>query len=285
MNLERWLATSKKQLEASGVLTARLDASVLLAGILDKDKSFILAHPEFEIPVAKLAVLDKQIERRARHEPLAYIRGKSEFYGRDFEVNSHTLVPRPETEAMIELLLNQIEDGRWKTDDIQIVDVGTGSGCLAITAKLEVLAAEVIATDISEASIKTALKNAQKLQADVEFCQGNLLEPIQSSVLKPQSIILANLPYVPDNHTINPAAMHEPKHAIFGGPDGLEVYRKLFEQISAREIKPKFVFTESLPFQHQELSRIANQSGYKKKTSADFIQVFELVNLSERPQA
>ena len=217
-------------------------------------------------------VLNKQIERRAKHEPWPLCEEKSEFYGREFLVTPDTLEPRSETETMIDLLKLQtaplIKDG-----PLYIVDVGTGSGCLGITAKLELSKAEVVATDISKACIKIAERNAKKLGADVEFWEGDLLEPLKDQNL---DVLLCNLPYVPDSHTVNEAAMFEPKLAIFGGFDGLDLYRKLFEQIEKRSQKPKYIFTESMPFQHHALATIARDTGYTLEKTSDFIQV--LVN-------
>lgn len=272
MNLNDWLIQKTKQLKDAGVSTARLDCLVLLEDALGKDRSWLLAHPETECKGPTLTLLNEQIERRVGHEPLAYIRSKSEFYGREFLVTADTLEPRSETETMIDLLKKHIPTS-IRVRPLYIVDVGTGSGCLGVTAKLDLPETEVWATDISKECIKIAEKNAKKLKADVQFYEGNLLEALPAKTLQGPNIILANLPYVPDAHTINQAAMFEPKVAIFGGPDGLDIYRQLFLQMAA---KPHLVFTESLPFQHTELTQIAKAAGYKLKTSEDFIQVFEL---------
>lgn len=280
MILNEWLHSQAKYLSGEGITTARLDCLVLLADELKKDKSWLLAHPETVLMVQSLKKLNKHVERRAGHEPLAYIRGKSEFYGREFMVTRDTLEPRPETETMIDLLkqstkLHKLTDQRVRP--FEIVDVGTGSGCLAITARIELPDVEVVGVDISKKCLEIAKTNSRKLNADVKFHQGNLLETLPNSkyqIPKSQFAILANLPYVPDEHTINQAAMFEPKIAIFGGPDGLDLYRQMFSQINELEIKPCFIFTESLPFQHKELAQIAKNSGYKLKTSEDFIQVF-----------
>lgn len=272
MNISKWLSRSVKILNDIGIATARLDCLVLLEDALGKDRSWLLAHPETECKSPTLTLLNEQIERRVGHEPLAYIRGKSEFYGREFLVTADTLEPRSETETMIDLLKSHIPH-LLKDGPLYIVDVGTGSGCLGVTAKLEFPASTVYATDISEPCLEVARKNAENLKADVKFYMGNLLEALPAKSLPEPSIILTNLPYVPDAHTINQAAMFEPKVAIFGGPDGLDIYRQLFLQLTA---KPQLVFTESLPFQHTGLTQIAKAAGYKLKTSEDFIQVFEL---------
>jgi release factor glutamine methyltransferase len=276
MTISDWLQKGTQKLEAAGIGTAHLDVLVLLEDALGKDRSWLLAHPEMTVQGSTLYSLGRKIRRRAQHEPLAYIRGKTEFYGREFMVNKHVLEPRPESETMIDLALKVI-GYRLKViaEKRRVMDVGTGSGALAITAKLEVPDAEVVATDIDPKCLKISRQNARKLEADVKFLQGDLLEPLYN--LKPitYNLILANLPYVPDAFTINQAAMNEPRHAIFGGPDGLDLYRRLFGQIKALPVKPQYVVTESLPFQHEQLTNIAQSAGYQTERSADFIQVFQ----------
>lgn len=274
MSITEWLAENTKRLEKANIATARLDALILLEDATGKDRARLLAHSDEILSVMILSQLQVAIERRTRHEPLAYIRCKSEFYGREFKVTPATLQPRPETETMIELLLRQVKSKKLTAGSI--VDVGTGSGCLAITAKLELPERIVIATDINTDALGVARQNSQKLGADVEFYQGNLLQPLiglQSLTLSP-FIVLANLPYVPDNHTINQAAMQEPRTAIFGGPDGLDLYRELFRQLESGEWQVMNILTESLPFQHKALEQIANAAGFKLTQTEDFIQAF-----------
>jgi release factor glutamine methyltransferase len=274
MNIGDWSKKTHRLLEeTAAAATAKLDSLVLLEDIIKKDRAWILAHPEFELDVNSLHKLDSMIERRAKHEPLAYIRGKSEFYGREFMVSSATLQPRPETETMIDLLKKLDLPARPT-----IADIGTGSGAIAITAKLEIPQALVFATDIQPETLKIAQKNAQKLHTEVSFLQGNLLEPLYTLQVI-TSTLLCNLPYVPDSHTINQAAMQEPKIAIFGGGDGLDLYRQMFAQIDMRQKKTKYILTESLPFQHDTLIYIAKKSGYVEVEREDFILVFCLVEI------
>lgn len=279
MTIGEWLQTAIVQLQAAQIMTARLDVLVLLEDVLNKERSWLLAHPDQKLRSAQVEKLKSLLLRRISHEPLAYIRGKSEFYGREFAVNAHTLEPRPETETMIELLLKQVKSKKLKVESI--VDVGTGSGCIAITAALELPDTKVYATDIDKKCLEVAQVNAKSRGADVTFYRGNLLEPLSTfdfQLSTGKLSILANLPYVPDNHTINQAALHEPRHAIFGGTDGLEYYRELFSQIDVMAQKPTVVLTESLPPQHQTLADIASRSGYAVLESCDFIQCFRQAN-------
>jgi release factor glutamine methyltransferase len=270
MKCVQWLQNNTGLLKSSGIDTARLDTLVLLEDCIGKNRAHLLAYPELELTGEQITILDEQIKRRMSHEPLAYIRGRSEFYGRIFAVDKNVLVPRPESEMMIDVLLRLS-----MPESISIIDVGTGSGALSITAKLQLPQADVYATDIDRGCITLASQNAQTLQSDVTFIQGNLIEPAMH-ILTDVSVLLCNLPYVPDEYHINTAATHEPSLAIFGGSDGLEIYRRLFNQINTLGRKPQFILTESLPFQHDALLDIATAHRYSLKTTEDFIQVFEL---------
>ena len=287
MKTKELLSRATKSLKQAGIATAHLDSLVLLEDLTGKGRSWLLAHQEHKLDEAIVKKLDKQVARRGKHEPLAYIRGKSEFYGREFKVNAHTLQPRPETETMIDLLKQLIaslqspvfsekKQVNNKSTDI-IVDIGTGSGCIAISAKILFPDAKVVAIDIDKKCLTTAKQNAKLHNASIDFQHGNLLEPLSSIKHRLSNIIImANLPYVPESHTINKAATYEPEHAIFGGADGLKYYRELFEQTKNIKPRPLAILTEALPPQHTELTTIAKQLGYQLSRQQDFIQVFTL---------
>lgn len=265
MKIANWLTTNTKTLEAADVPTARLDCLVLLEDLLGKNKAFLLAHTEEVLSDDQLSTLRTQVEKRAKHTPLAFIRGRTEFYGREFIITENVLEPRPESETMIELL-------KKITNVTTIIDVGTGSGALAITAALELPSVNMHAVDIDPKCIEVARNNDAKHKTSVSFYQGDLLDQIPSTELS-GAVLLANLPYVPNDYALNQAAMNEPRIAIFGGEDGLDLYRQLFSQIDAKS-RPSHILTESLPFQHQALSAIAAQHDYEQTTEDDFIQVF-----------
>jgi release factor glutamine methyltransferase len=260
-----WLSKGGKILSAAGIATARLDCLVLLEDALWVDRAAILAHPEHTISQAKLAKLNKQITQRRMHVPLAYIRGKAPFFGREFALNSRVLVPRPETETMIEMLKKLPLPAPPR-----LADIGTGTGCIGITAALEIPRVKVGLYDIDPAALRVARRNAKALQTTVLCRKSDLLEKTD-----PADVVVANLPYVPERYAINRAAEHEPKHAIFGGKDGLNLYRRLWEQIAERAEKPLFVLTEALPPQHQDLAALAKTAGYHLFAAEDFIQVFK----------
>ncbi len=277
MTVGNWLERTVKQLEKAGVGTARLDALVLLEDCVRTDRAQLLAHPEATLTAEQQKHLRAQLARRAHHEPLAYIRGKTEFYGRDFVITPEVLEPRPESETMIDLL-KQLPAKDRKT----VIDVGTGSGALAITAALELGTVQVLATDIDANCLEVARQNCVKHKATVDLHHTDLLEGL---TLPASTTILANLPYVPDGYQLNDAAMMEPRLAIFGGEDGLNLYHQLFNQLRQQHNQPAYVLTESLPFQHHGLAKLAKNYGYGLQRTEDFIQLFKTNGSPRRPGA
>ncbi len=275
MTVETWLRPAVHQLQSAGIGTARLDALVLLEDVTEHDRSYLLAHPELELFAAQEAELQKLLTRRAQHEPLAYVRGHTEFYGRTFVINCDVLEPRPESETMIELLKALVEDGlvgQVIGGPLTIADIGTGSGALGITAALEVPQAQVSLLDIDPKALMVAKMNVDKLTPSVSVAESDLLTQTNQDY----TVLLCNLPYVPDDYQINIAASHEPAIAIFGGPDGLDLYRRLFVQIEQLANRPLYIITEALPPQHAALQVIAAQAAYSLAQTQDFIQVFRL---------
>jgi release factor glutamine methyltransferase len=268
VTIDQWLLAATTQLSETGVGTARLDCLVLLEDCLNKNRAKLLAEPEQELTTEQIEWLGRRVVCRAQHEPLAYIRGKTEFYGRQFMVTPDVLEPRPESETIIDLLKKLP-----KKERLTVIDVGTGSGALGITAAIELHEVQVIGVDIDPSCLKVARKNADLHKTTIDLKVGDLLEGLQVSE---GTTIIANLPYVPNNHSINQAATFEPKLAIFGGLDGLDLYKEMFKQIDVLSLKPLHVITEALPNQHIELAKIAQQHGYNLTLTDDFIQQFSL---------
>lgn len=279
MTTHDFLTTATQQLSAAGIATARLDCLVLLEDVLSTNRTHILADPERELSEKQKNVLSSQLTRRATHEPLAYIRNTSEFYGRSFYIDQRVLEPRPESESIIDLLLHLPLPAQPT-----VADIGTGSGALAITAALVLPGASVVATDIDPACLAVASQNAGQLAAPVTLLAGNLFQPIATAGLRPD-VVLCNLPYVPDSFPIAAAAMHEPRHAIFGGGDGLDLYRTLFAQLSGIDHPPAFIIAESMPPQHDVLAAIAAAAGYTLQSTDNFVQAFSFRTDSGRSAA
>ena len=274
MNVGEWLKDAAKVLEANGITTARLDALVLLEDVLGVDRTHLLAEPDTELTTDQQTKLTNLFNRRKAHEPLAYIRGRVEFYGRDFVITKGVLVPRPESETIIDLFKELASsEPLWQKRDrkLRIADVGTGSGALGITAALEVPNCYVDLLEIDTDAIQTAQINVDKLTPSINVIKSDLL----GGSSKDYDVLLCNLPYVPDKHKINQAAEHEPKVALFAGQDGLDLYRELFDQIKELDGRPLYLLFEAFPDQHAELAKMADKVGYTLSQAKDFIVVFK----------
>ncbi|HVW23674.1 MAG TPA: HemK/PrmC family methyltransferase [Candidatus Saccharimonadales bacterium] len=266
MKVNAWLKAAERKLVQADIGTARLDVLVLLEDVTGLDRARLLAEPDHEISAVQAAKLEKLLSRRAQHEPLAYVRGRTEFYGRNFVITPAVLEPRPESETMIDLLKKLSKLPAQPS----IADVGAGSGALGITAKLELPKAVVELLEIDEKAVKVAKTNVDILTTGLPVIKSDLLSGSKTNF----DVLLCNLPYVPDDFHINTSAMQEPKRAIFGGPDGLDIYRKLFKQAQKRPLQPLYILTEALPPQHAILAKIAAAHGYQLQQTDDFIQVY-----------
>ena len=210
---------------------ARQDAVVLARSLLGWSVADWLARSPNEAPDNFQAQLSEWIERRRGREPVAYILGEKEFYGRPFRVTRDTLIPRPETEGLVEAALEWLDAAGRRDRPVRIVDVGTGTGCIAITLALECREAgieiDLAATDMSKAAIEVARENARRLGAtDVDFRWGNILAGVSS----PIDLIVSNPPYVAnrDRKMLPPDVVaFEPEWALFAGEDGLDVIEAL----------------------------------------------------------
>lgn len=268
MRISAWLQAGTAKLDKAGIGTARLDVLVLTEDVTGRDRAWLLANPNHELSSAQITKLEKLLNERSKHIPLAYVRKKTEFYGREFIITPAVLEPRPESETMIDLLKKL----PGLPTEPCIADVGAGSGALGITAKLELPKGRVELLEIDPDALKIAQKNVDKFTISIPARESDLL----AASGQDNNVLLCNLPYVPDGYHINPAAMAEPHIAIFGGPDGLDIYRKLFKQVEKLKKQPLFILTESLPPQHEILQGIAENAGYSLLQTDDFIQVFEL---------
>ena len=244
MTISDFLVMSTATLRSANVDSARLDAELILSSKLQQPREWILAHDDFELDAKISGAVQSAISRRANREPLAYILGTKEFYGRSFVVTPDVLIPRPETEMMIEILREITADRNSELDSLRILDIGTGSGVLAITAKLEFPFARVVATDVSDKALKIARVNAERLGSGIDFVKSDLLDefqkldshrvPLRERVRSENDdwkfdVVLANLPYVDENWEVSPETKFEPKTALFADDNGLKLIRKLVQ--------------------------------------------------------
>jgi len=222
------LQQARERLIAAGIEAgeAMLDAELLARHALGWDRATLVARLGDETPTRLEAALVPLLERRVRREPMAYILGVQEFWGRDFRVGPGVLIPRPETELLVEEALAWARERASSAPPV-VVDIGTGSGCLAITLALELAGAVVHATDISPAALAVAEENARHFGATVRFHCGPLLD----SVPPPVDLLVSNPPYVTRAAyaSLQPEVRaYEPESALVGGNDGLDVIRQVF---------------------------------------------------------
>ncbi|WP_260703164.1 peptide chain release factor N(5)-glutamine methyltransferase [Edaphobacter flagellatus] len=215
--------------------TARRDAELLLLHVANISKAALIADPARELAAEQVSAYETAITRRLRHEPIQYITGTQEFFGLTFTVTPAVLIPRPETEHLIETVLERLPHDR----PTHIVDVGTGSGAIAIALAVHLPQANITAVDLSPAALDVARSNTRThgLDARIRFVLSDLLNALSSEPTYGHlDAIVSNPPYVPsfDAPQLHPQVReHEPTQALFAGPDGLDIYRRLIPQAHA----------------------------------------------------
>ena len=230
------LRAARKALEEAAIPEARLTAEILLAHVLGVERSFLFGHPEQLVEPDAAERFQGILERRCGGEPTQYLTGVQEFYGLPFRVAPGALIPRPETELLVEETLARASDGD------RIVDIGTGSGCIAISIKVNKPSARVTACDISRDALEVARQNARALSAPVAFnpvafAQADLATSFRSAAF---DLVVCNPPYVPlaDLPGLQRELRYEPAQALFGGEDGFDAYRRLAAE-AARIVRPR----------------------------------------------
>jgi len=230
MTLRTALAQGVKLLSDAGVDAPKLTAEVLLAHALRQDRVYLVAHATDELTELGWIHYGRYLHERLKGKPTQYITKQQEFYGRMFRVEPGVLIPRPETELLCEAVLERLPAGA------RVADVGTGSGCIAVTLALEARAARVFAVDFSADALRIARRNAGALGAEIGFVQADLLGSFAGGSL---DAVVSNPPYVPEPDRAGMAREvrdWEPESALFAGADGLDIYRRLIPE-SARVLR------------------------------------------------
>ena len=218
-------------------------ARLLLQHILQTNYSGLMMRAHDVLAEEQLELFQMYVEEHAKGRPVQYITGMEEFYGREFLVDESVLIPRPETEELIVCAVNHCRK-LFGDRQFKLVDIGTGSGAIAVTMKKELPQAQVTATDISQAALQTAVKNAERLQAEIDFRLGDLTEPIQD---EKWDVVLSNPPYIAFEEKAEMSEVvldHEPHSALFAEEEGLMLYRKLAEDLPKCMNKPGFIAVE-----------------------------------------
>lgn len=268
MNISAWLTQATKQLKAVGITSARLDAELLLAETVRKPRTYLHAHPDETLDPRRRDIADARLSLRLDRVPLAYILGYKEFYGRRFRVTPAVLVPRPESEEMIELFLRLSGD---RIGPQRLRDVGTGCGCLGITAALERPEVAVTLSDVSRPALQVASANATALQAHVTLERQSLLRG-QSL---PLDYIFANLPYVDRAwQTTSPELQHEPPQALYAAQQGLQLIYRLIAQAPTYLALNGYLFIEADPRQQDRIIAAGRTAGLQVVAAGHFMTVF-----------
>lgn len=251
------------------------EIELLLAKVLGVDQTYLISHPSPRLSPRQRWRYARLLRRRRQGWPIAYLTGEKWFYGRPFAVNRHVLIPRPETELLIE----KVKETNRINKKCLIIDVGTGNGIIAITLTKEIPKAKIIATDISKKALTLAKLNARRLKAAnrIKFYQGNLLEAVPKKYLNQPIIIIANLPYLPTSHKIKDTPF-EPRLALYGkDQSGLKLITKLIEQ-SLKYPNLKQLWLEFDPRQSSAVRELL-----REKMPRGSVSIYK--DLSGRPRA
>lgn len=259
-----------------------LDIEAFLSFILNKPKSFLYAHAENNLAPAREKKLRQLISRRQKYEPVAYLTGRREFYGLEFKVNKAVLIPRPETEQLVEETIKYIKKKKLKS----IADIGTGSGAIITAIAKNTNLKEYYATDISHPALKIARQNAHRhgLKKQITFLRGNLLKPFKNKKI---DLIVANLPYLNEKEMKEPSIQQEPKKALAGGQNGLDKFREFFKQLKSLKYQPQIILLEIGWKQAARLKKLAPKN-YNVKIKKDLcgrerVMVLERETTKNRP--
>jgi release factor glutamine methyltransferase len=271
--IKDWLRDAASELAHAGIDSSKLDAEIILAHTIRQNRTYLHAHDDELISPRHREIADARLQLRLDRTPVAYIVGHKEFYGRLFRVNPSTLIPRPESETIITILKELTVQSSLSLHNTvpRLVDVGTGTGCLGITAKLEVPELEVTLLDISRHALKVAETNAKVLHADVAISRSDLLQayPFQADY------IVANLPYVDPGWERSPETNYEPALALFAEDNGLDLINKLIAQSPLTLVSGGHLFLEADPRQHTAIIKVAKRHGLSLVRQQDFIVVLQ----------
>ncbi len=260
------LKTVSQFLQEKGIENPRLNAELLLGKVLNLNRVHLYLQFERPLTPPELEAYRELVRRRAKHEPLQYILGETEFMGLKFHVNSHVLIPRPETELLVEETLKL--QNAFNSSGVKIVEVGSGSGCIAVSLAKLWPATNVYATDVSDEALEVAGENARlnAVEERVTLVRHDFFSEWDASLPKQMDIFISNPPYIrQDEMESLPSEVKEfePAVALTDGADGLRFYRRVFELIASRAIQPHFVLLEMSGTQAEKIVDLSKQFGLK----------------------
>jgi release factor glutamine methyltransferase len=247
-------------LRSGGIESARLDASLLLEKVTGRSRSWLLAHDEKKLSDEQEHTFMELVDRRRSRIPLVHLTNQREFYGLDLYIDDRVLTPRVETEKMVDYAI------KYAPRDSRLIDIGTGSGALAIVIKHHRPDLDVWATDVSSEALEVAKRNASRLNMLLNMFNANLLDKVEGQF----ATVVTNLPYLRDDADLMPEVQKEPQVALLGGSDGLELYRKFLEQLPDHLEPNGYLFTECDPWQHEALIAEAAKAGLTPIEQSDY---------------
>lgn len=270
--INTWLLNAVRDLKSVGIESAQLDAEIILAHTIKEGRTHLHAHGEESLNERTEEIANARLALRMDHVPIAYIIGHKEFYGRRFKVTTATLIPRPESETLIGVLKDLLPKNQslFKDQKIRLVDVGTGSGILGITAKLEDPDLDVTLVDISQPALNVAKSNAVVLGADVQTMKSDLL----TSYPFTPDVIVANLPYVDRSWERSLETDKEPELALFASDGGTSLIKKLLVQSSSLLAPNGMIILEADPAQHPTIIQFAQSNKFNLLEQRDYCLAF-----------
>jgi release factor glutamine methyltransferase len=256
------------KLETAKIPSARLDTELIISFILGQDRSWILAHDDNELDELQLEQFHSLLTRRFNREPLVHITGNREFYALDMAITPAVLTPRIETEVMVDWAI------KYAPYASHLIDIGTGSGAIAIAIAKHRVDLKITASEVSSAALEVAWGNVARHHVDIELVLSDLWESITGTY----ETIVTNLPYLSDGarSELMEEVKYEPDIALFGGPDGLDLYRKFLSGIFKHLTPDGYLFTECDPWQHEVLIAEAARYNLLPIEQGYFILGFQL---------
>ncbi len=276
LSIADFLAISTKTLSEAGIASARLDSELILAHVLRRSREWLLAHDAVTLAQPQQRQARQLLLQRTRRQPIAYLTGRRDFYGHSFLVNEQVLVPRPESEVILAILDELMQDNHLRA----ALDVGTGSGCLAISIKLAHPDLAVSACDISESALLVARRNAARLLSSgqqIKFYQSDLLSdlPVNSRF----DLIVANLPYLsPGQDDLSPELAYEPAIALYADDDGLSLIKQLITTAPAHLTPRGYLLLEMNTDQIEAVASYATDYRYQVVKQEPFHLLMRLAN-------
>ncbi len=266
MTIDEALQFGRKQLKRAGIESARIDASLLLSKVLDMPRVNVFAHLEDELDDTTASEFIELINERAKRRPLVHLTNTREFYGIDLYIDENVLTPRVETEKMVEFAIKHApKNGK-------LVDIGTGSGAIAIAIKTHRPDLEVWATEVTDEALAVARRNIENLKLDIKLVKSDLFDHVSQSF----DAVATNLPYLQNDADLMPEVQKEPAVALFGGDDGLDIYRRFLKELPAHLNPSGYLFTECDPWQQASLKAEAAKSNLHPIEEDYFILGFQL---------